>query len=104
MTKGERRLAESSLNLHPYVERASYLKLREVRVSYELPAKVIRSIWRGARYGRVSLSARNLFTVSPYTGLDPEVSNFGRQATGAGWDIGPFPPSRSYWFTIDLGF
>ena len=57
-----------------------------------------------ARYARLSVSARNLFTVSPYEGLDPEVSNFGRQAAGAGLEIGPFPPSRSYWFTVDLGF
>jgi hypothetical protein len=104
MTKGERRLAGSARYFRPYVERASYLKLREVRISYELPASLLRSFWRGAHYARISASARNLFTASPYTGLDPEVSNYGRAATGAGFDIAPFPPSRSYWFTIDLGF
>jgi TonB-dependent starch-binding outer membrane protein SusC len=104
MTRGERRLGGSTRYFQPYVERASYLKLREMRVSYELPANLVQRFWRGARYVRLSASAHNLFTVSPYAGLDPEVSNNGRQAAGAGWDIGPFPPSRSYWFTVDLGF
>jgi TonB-dependent starch-binding outer membrane protein SusC len=103
MTRGERRLAESSLNLRPYVERASYAKLREVRLTYDPPPTLIRRLWPSVRYVRLSLSARNLFTISPYTGLDPEVSNFGRRPSGAGFDIGPFPPSRSYWFTVDLG-
>jgi TonB-dependent starch-binding outer membrane protein SusC len=103
-TEGERRLSGSTRYFQPYVERASYLKLREVRISYELPASLVRKLWRAVRYARLSASAHNLFTVSPYTGLDPEVSNFGRQAAGAGYDIGPFPPSRSYWFTVDLGF
>ena len=104
MTKGARRLSGSTRYFQPYVERASYLKLREVRISYELPTALIRRIWRGARDARLSVSAHDLFTVSPYSGLDPEVSNFGRSAAGASADIGPFPPSRSYWFTVDLGF
>jgi hypothetical protein len=56
---------------------------------------------RGAR--RVRLG-RNLITISPYKGLDPEVSNFGNQAIARNIDVAPFPPSRSFFFSIDLGF
>ena len=37
-------------------------------------------------------------------GLDPEVSNFGNQAIVRNIDVAPFPPSRSFFFSIDLGF
>ena len=41
---------------------------------------------------------------TPYTGLDPEVSNFGIQAVSRGIDIAPFPPSRSVFFNLAVGF
>jgi len=36
--------------------------------------------------------------------MDPEVSNFGNQAIGRNIDVAPFPPSRSFWFSLSLGF
>ena len=42
-------------------------------------------------------------TWTPYTGLDPEVSNFGNQQIARSVDVAPFPPSRSFWLTINLG-
>jgi TonB-dependent starch-binding outer membrane protein SusC len=52
----------------------------------------------------LSLTGRNLLRFTPYRGLDPEVSNFGRQAIVRNIDVAPFPPSRSFFFSIDLGF
>jgi outer membrane receptor protein involved in Fe transport len=103
-TVGQRRLAGFGKTARTYIERATFVKLREVTLTYDLPQFAVRNLWRGTRYVRVSLSARNLFTSSPYTGLDPEVSNFGNQAVGRNIDVAPFPPSRSFWFGIDLGF
>ena len=40
----------------------------------------------------------------PIVGLDPEVSNFANQAIVRNIDVAPFPPSRSFFFSIDLGF
>ena len=51
-----------------------------------------------------SLSGRNLLIFTNYSGLDPEVSNFGNQAIARNIDVAPFPPSRSYWASIELGF
>jgi hypothetical protein len=53
---------------------------------------------------QVSLSGRNLATFTSYTGLDPEVSNFGNQPIARNIDVAPFPPSRSYWLSVNLGF
>jgi TonB-linked SusC/RagA family outer membrane protein len=103
VTVGENRLAGFGKVTGNFIESASFLKLREVTLSYDLPGSVTRGILGGGRTARVSLSARNLFTVTDYTGLDPEVSNFGNQAIFRNIDVAPFPPSRSFWLTVDLG-
>jgi len=36
--------------------------------------------------------------------VDPEVSNFGNQALNRNVDVAPFPPSRSFFLSFDLGF
>lgn len=103
-TKGEARLSGFGHVAANYIEKATFLKLREVAVSYELPTRVVRSLWGVFSGGRISVSGRNLFTATPYTGLDPEVSNFGNQAIARNIDVTPFPPSRSFFFTLDLRF
>jgi TonB-dependent starch-binding outer membrane protein SusC len=90
-------------NARPYIEDASFVKLREVSLYYNLPAKLLASIG-GISTMQLSLSGRNLLTVTDYTGLDPEVSNFGNQAVGRNYDVGPFPPSRSFWFSAEASF
>jgi TonB-linked SusC/RagA family outer membrane protein len=89
----------------PYVQDGSYLKLREVTLSYNLPEGIGRRLFGGsARYVRLSVSGRNLLRFTGYRGLDPEVSNFGNQAIVRNIDVAPFPPSRSVFFSVDLGF
>ena len=104
LTVGQARLSGFGTVAANYVERATYFKLREVSVSYELPGSLVRSLWGVFQGGRISLSGRNLFTATPYSGLDPEVSNFGNQAIARNIDVTPFPPSRSFFFTLDLRF
>jgi hypothetical protein len=88
-----------------YVQDGSYLKLREVTLAYNLPEGFTRGLFGPTvRYARLSLSGRNLLRFTGYRGLDPEVSNFGNQAIVRNIDVAPFPPSRSFFFSIDLGF
>jgi TonB-dependent starch-binding outer membrane protein SusC len=88
-----------------YVQDASYLKLREVNLSYNLPESFTRSLFgSNVRYARLTVSGRNLIRFTGYRGLDPEVSNFGNQAIVRNIDVAPFPPSRSIFFSVDLGF
>jgi TonB-linked SusC/RagA family outer membrane protein len=89
----------------PYVQDGSYLKLREVNLSYNLTDRATAAIFgRSIRTARISLTGRNLLRITPYRGLDPEVSNFGTQAIVRNIDVAPFPPSRSFFLSIDLGF
>lgn len=87
-----------------YVQDGSYLKLRELSLTYDLPEAVVGHLFGGVRYARLNVSGRNLIRITPYKGMDPEVSNFGNQAIARNIDVAPFPISRSFFFSIDLGF
>ena len=103
-TKGANRLRLFPKQTAVYVEDASFLKLRELTLSFEIPETMVARMGRGIRTAEVSFSGRNLWTHTNYTGMDPEVSNFGNQPIGRNIDVAPFPPSRSYWFSLSLGF
>ena len=88
-----------------YIQDASFVKLREIVLSYAFSDNVIQSLFGGnVRSVRAELSGRNLATWSPYPGLDPEVSNFGNQNINRGQDLAPYPPSRAYFFTLSVDF
>ncbi len=72
-----------------YVENASYLKLRNLTIGYTLPLKESFPL-----KVRVFATASNLFTITPYTGYDPEVAS--------GTDTGAYPSARSFVFGVDL--
>jgi len=102
---GNQRIADwGSGHTKVFVQDGSYLKLREVSVTYELPRSVVGHLFGGVRYARLNLSGRNLIRITKYLGMDPEVSNFGNQAITRNIDVAPFPASRSFFFSIDLGF
>ena len=88
-----------------YMQDISFLKLREVTLSLELPQSLVRSITGSARYMRVSVSGRNLLTFSPYAGTDPE-QRWRPDVTASArvfQELWAYPPSRSFWFSVDLG-
>jgi hypothetical protein len=88
-----------------YIEDASYVKLREVSLAYDIGQDHVQRLLGGSvKSAQITLSGRNLLTFTDYTGLDPEVSNFGNQAIARNIDVAPFPPSRSFWLAISLGF
>ena len=88
-----------------YIESSSYVKIRELSLSYDIPGEFLGSLFgNGVESGRITFSGRNLHTFTPYTGLDPEVSNFGNEAIARNIDVAPYPSSRSLWLSIDLVF
>jgi TonB-linked SusC/RagA family outer membrane protein len=101
---GQYRLDSYQKTKRVYIEDGSFVKLREVTFSYELDPKLIQSVWSGVQSLNLSVSGRNLLTWTGYSGLDPEVSNFGNQQLARSIDVAPYPPSRSFWFAINVGF
>lgn len=80
-----------------YLENASYLRLKNVTVSYDL-TKLIRK-WghlsdRSSRLS-VYVSGENLFTITDYTGIDPECG---------GWDTMKYPVARTFSFGVKLTY
>ncbi|MCH2449860.1 MAG: SusC/RagA family TonB-linked outer membrane protein [Gracilimonas sp.] len=102
-TAGQARISEFGFNTSPYIEDATFLKLREVSLTYNLEPDFLQQLWSGFRYVTLQVTGRDLLTFTEYSGLDPEVSNFGNQQIGRNVDVAPFPPSRSFWFSVDIG-
>jgi len=91
-------------NSNVYVQDASFIKLRELQLSYDLPTSLLSRLGNRVRSASISIEGRNLITWTKYQGLDPEVSNFGNEAVARNVDVAPFPPSRTFWFGLNLGF
>ncbi|WP_405296759.1 SusC/RagA family TonB-linked outer membrane protein [Algibacter sp. Ld11] len=70
-----------------YLEDASYLRLKNVTIGYNLPVKTMDKFIEGSSL-RVYFSAENLFTITDYSGIDPEVG-------GKGLDVANYPLSRT---------
>lgn len=88
-----------------YVQDGSFVKVREVTLSYAFSARTGQRLFGSRAHNvRMSLTGRNLFTKTDYWGADPEVNNFGNQPVRGFVDLAPFPPSRSFFFNIDVGF
>ena len=88
-----------------FVDDASFIKLREALIGWELPPALVHRLHAGSRYLRLNVSGRNLWQHTPYRGGDPEVNNFGfSDALGGVREVGVYPPSRSFWLTLDWGF
>jgi TonB-linked SusC/RagA family outer membrane protein len=98
----ERLEAFNNGDARPYIEDASFVKLREVSIGYNLPKRLASQLGP-LKTLQLSLTGRNLLTVTSYSGLDPEVSNFGSQPIGRNYDVAPYPPSRSFWFSVSAG-
>lgn len=77
-----------------YLEDASYLRLKNITVGYNLPVKTMNQLIEGSSL-RVYFSAENLFTITDYSGMDPEVG-------GKGLDVANYPLSRIFTAGLSL--
>ena len=87
-----------------FVQDGSYLRLREIGLYYDIPVSALSQLSSGLRGVRLGVSATNLFTISPYRGYDPEVSNFGNQPIAQGIEVAPYPSSKQYYVHLTIDF
>ncbi len=85
-----------------WVENGSYLKLRNVTIGYTIPADISRRA--NISKIRAYVSAQNLFTITKYSGLDPEIGLQNGSATNNGIDNGTYPSSRYYTVGLNVTF
>ncbi len=82
-----------------YVENGSYMKMKYLKLSYTLPKNIIRKI--GASNLDVYGQVENVFTMTKYTGLDPEILP---GEYGAHIDNGAYPRPRTFTIGLNLQF
>lgn len=85
-----------------WIEDGSFLRARNVQLGYTLPQKWTTKV--GISRLRVFVMAENLFTLTNYTGCDPEVIGGNGFGTEAGIDRGVYPQSRTYSVGLNLTF
>lgn len=96
---------DNTLNNVPssaWVENGSYLKLKNLTVGYSLPSGLTNR-FKITRL-RAYVSTQNLFTVTKYSGLDPEIGIQGGNAIFNGVDNGIYPSSRFFTFGLNVTF
>ena len=85
-----------------FIEDGSYIRIQNVRFAYTLPAKITEKYKVGMF--RVYVNAQNLFTITDYSGYDPEIGSFNQDPLLQNVDMGRYPSPRTITFGIDLDF
>jgi TonB-linked SusC/RagA family outer membrane protein len=98
--------ASDNLSQQPssyFVEDGSYARLKNLQIGYNVPALALKKM--GLETARIYVQAQNLFTITKYTGLDPEVSVTGSGVSSQmGVDQGVYPASKIYQVGLNIGF
>ena len=82
------------------VEDASFIRLREFTIGYSFPQLV--QSWEGVSRLRVYVTGTNLFTLTDYSGYDPEVNVFGGNTSILATDYGAYPKARMVMIGLNL--
>jgi hypothetical protein len=84
-----------------FVEDADWVRLRNLSLSYQLPAAVLENVF--IRSANISLTGNNLWLSTPYSGFDPE-GNQSSSNSDDGFGGFVYPSVRSFFVTLSLGF
>lgn len=80
------------------VENGSFLRLKSATVYYNIPSnKIIKN-------ARIFVTGTNLFTITKYTGFDPEVSAYGQSLLQQGIDYGSYPSNKTFTIGFSTNF
>lgn len=85
-----------------FVEDGSYLRVKSITLSYNLRNNLLSKI--GVSRLQPYFTANNLLTWTNYSGMDPEVNQWGNNGAVQGIDWGTYPQSRSFIFGVNLEF
>ena len=85
-----------------FLEDGSYVRLKDVSLSYDVPRRIINKI--GITKLQPYLSATNLLTLTKYKGMDPEVNQNGNSGSVQGLDWGTYPLCKSFSLGLKVEF
>ncbi|SMG09895.1 TonB-linked outer membrane protein, SusC/RagA family [Sphingobacterium psychroaquaticum] len=87
-----------------YVKDGSFLKMKNLQIGYTFPVQRLFGSNTAINKLRIYAGVTNLFTITKYDGLDPEVTATPSDYPAIGVDLGVYPQSRQYLFGLSLGF
>lgn len=90
------------LNSTYFIEDGSYLRLKNISLSYNIKGAVLSRI--GVNKLQPFVSASNLLTLTKYTGIDPEVNQWGGYGGVQGVDWGTYPQSKALVLGVSVEF
>ncbi len=90
----------NSLPSEFYIESGSYFRLKNVQLGYTLPEQLSRRFYMSKL--RFYVSVQNVFTLTRYSGFDPEVSS--NTLFSRGVDMNSYPNARTYTVGVNVSF
>jgi hypothetical protein len=90
------------INCSKYLYDASYIRLRNVTLAYQLPASLLQKMKVAS--AKVFISGQNLYVLTKYPGWDPEVNRDGSGAITQGVSYLSPPQARVVSIGVKLGF
>jgi TonB-linked SusC/RagA family outer membrane protein len=98
-------IPKAGYNLQPssfFIEDGSYLRIKDVTLSYNFEGRLL-SRW-GISKLQPYVTASNLYTFTDYSGMDPEVNQWGNSGAVQGIDWGTYPHSKTFLFGLNVEF
>ena len=86
-----------------YVENGSYLRFQNITLGYNVPSQAL-NFTKYVSSLRLYVSLQNFFTITDYSGDNPEVSKYGQDNLGAGYDSFSYPLAKSVLFGLNVKF
>lgn len=84
------------------IEDGSWIRMRDISLSYNLPSSTLSKLPFSAV--SIGFTARNLFLITDYTGIDPETNLTGDSSNVIGYDYFNNPNTKSYGVNVNLTF
>ncbi len=97
--------ADSRLNREMsewFIENGSYVRLKNLQLGYTLPSSITDKL--KINNLRVYVAFQNLFTITGYSGLDPEIGELNGNPIYKGVDMGYYPQARTFMLGINMKF
>ena len=88
------------VNTDRYLQNAAYIRLKNITLGYTLPLKPNKAVEKVRFY----VTGENLWLWTKYNGFDPDVSSEGTSSTLRRVDMGAYPRSRMFVFSIQLRY
>lgn len=89
-------------NSDRYIESGSYLRIQNIALGYNLPAKWISKI--KMQSARIYFTVQNVYTFTNYSGYDPEIGAFNKSVLSQNVDNGHYPNPRTFNIGTNIQF